>query len=79
MDSAKDEPRVTIAHARALGYCASGMRAFAATHGLDWMEFLQRGLPACQFDATDDAMGMRAAELAREEHRAKALREKMNG
>ncbi len=61
------EPIVTLAHCRALGYCARGMRTFFAQHGLDWQQFRERGMPADQIEATGDAMAQRAAALAREE------------
>ena len=62
-----NEAIVTLAHCRALGYCARGMRAFFAQHGLDWQAFRDRGTPAAEIEATGDAMAMRAAALAREE------------
>lgn len=65
-----DEPVVTLAHARALGYCAKGMRAFAERHGLDWQAFRDQGLPATTMEATGDAMAIAAARRARQEHGA---------
>lgn len=65
-----DGPRVTIDHARALGYCAKGMRAFAERHGLDWNAFRAEGIPAATMEATGDAMAIAAARKAREEHGA---------
>ena len=62
-----NEPVVTLEHCRRLGYCARGMRAFFASHGLDWTAFREMGLPAPTIEATGDAMAIRAAELARAE------------
>lgn len=61
------EPIVTLAHCRALGYCARGMRDFFASAGLDWTAFRTEGLPADVIESTGDAMAQRAAALAREE------------
>lgn len=61
------EPVVTLEHCRALGYCARGMRAFFAQHGLDWAAFRAAGLPASTIEATGDAMAQRAAALARQQ------------
>lgn len=59
---------VTLQHCRALGYCARGMRAFFAHHGLDWQTFRERGLPADLIEATGDAMAQRVAALSRQQH-----------
>lgn len=61
------EAIVTLEHCRRLRYCARGMRAFFARHGLDWTAFRARGLPADEIEATGDAMAIRAAALARED------------
>lgn len=61
-----DEPIVTVTHCKSLGYCARGMRAFFAQHGLDWQAFRDVGLPASVIEGTGDAMAIRAAALARE-------------
>jgi len=63
---------VTLEHCRRLGYCARGMRAFFARHGLDWPRFRAEGLPAEQIEATGDAMAARAAELARADREGRA-------
>jgi len=64
------DPLVTLEHARALGYCAKGMRAFAERHGLDWQTFRAEGLPATTMEATGDAMAVAAAQRARNENGA---------
>jgi hypothetical protein len=56
---------VTIQHCRRLRYCSRGLRAWFERHGLDWRLFREQGLPAETIEATGDAMGIRAAELAR--------------
>ncbi len=62
-----DDPIVRLEHARALGYCARGMRYFCATNGLDWETFLQTGYAASTIEATGDAMAQAVAALAREQ------------
>ena len=59
------DPLVTLAHARSVVYCSRGMRAFAAQHGLNWMEFVRDGIPASVLEATGDAMAIKAAAVAR--------------
>jgi hypothetical protein len=66
------EAIVTVEHCRALGYCARGMRAFFAQHGLDWQAFRAAGLPASTIEATGDAMAQRVAALARETQKGSA-------
>lgn len=61
------DPIVTLEHCRSLGYCARGLRAFFARHGLNWDAFRVEGAPASQIEATGDAMAMAAARLARED------------
>lgn len=43
---------------RHMRYCSRGMRAFAATHGLDWAAFLEHGIEAEALLATGDAMAV---------------------
>ena len=64
------EPRVTLAHTRALGYCAKGMRAFCEQHGLDWEALRTVGIPAETIEATGDAMAIAAARRARQDQEA---------
>ncbi len=61
------EAIATIDHARRLGYCSRGMRAFFELHALDWQQFRDRGLPADVIEATGDAMAIKVAALARED------------
>lgn len=60
-----DDVRVTTEDMRALKCCVSGSKAFAARYSLDWAKFVREGLPAREFEATGDYLGMRAAEEAR--------------
>lgn len=62
-----NDPIVTLAHCRTLGYCARGLRAFFAQHGLSWDDFRNNGAPASTIEATGDGMAIAAASLAREE------------
>lgn len=61
-----DEPIATMAHARAAGFCASGLRAFAVRHGLDWKQCRTEGLPVSTLEATGDALALAVAAKARE-------------
>lgn len=59
------ETVVTMKHMRQAQFCASGVRAFFAKHGLNWTVFLREGIPATRLEATGDAMAKRVVELAR--------------
>lgn len=64
------DPLVTLRHCVGVDgrrYCASGVRAFFARHGLDLRAFAHDGLPASVIEATGDAMALRAAARARAE------------
>lgn len=56
---------VTIAHVRAAGLCVHGTRTWFARQGLNFRDFLARGLPASVLLATGDAMAQRVVEVAR--------------
>ncbi|HYE35514.1 hypothetical protein [Methylocaldum sp.] len=58
--------KITLEHARVVGYCARGMRAFAKRHGLDWERFRAEGLPEEELLETNDAMAERCVEAAHE-------------
>ena len=55
---------VTMADLRVL-HCSRGGRDFAARHGIDWLAFVQRGIPASRLLAIDDAMAHAVVEHAR--------------
>ena len=58
--------RVTVADVRAARYCLAGVRPWFRRHGLDWQDFLARGIDAAVLRATGDALVepvIRAAEL----------------
>lgn len=56
-------------HMKAAGinFCNKGARAFFDRHGLDWNEFMARGIPEEKLVAIGDAMAMRVVEQARAE------------
>lgn len=54
-----------IWHAKALGYCAKGMRKFCKQHGLDYIKFVREGLTPEELLATNDAMAAKVVELAK--------------
>ncbi|MGC1547217.1 MAG: hypothetical protein WA777_01705 [Rhodanobacter sp.] len=61
------EPLVTMAHVRACGFCAKGVREFFSQYdGLDLNQFCREGLPASVIEATGDALALAAAAKARE-------------
>lgn len=57
---------VTMADARAMGYCARGGRATADRYGLNWLEFARHGMPASKLEATGDAFLIAVCRHARE-------------
>lgn len=59
------EVMVTMQHARQAKMCSRGQRAFFMRHGLDWLEFLDKGIEASKLEATGDAMAMIVVEIAR--------------
>ncbi len=69
----RSEPAEVIArleHARALGYCARGMRRWFEGRSHTWAEFVERGVPVDWLRATGDAMAIRVAEEADKAQRA---------
>ncbi|WP_282271809.1 hypothetical protein [Stenotrophomonas sp. PS02298] len=64
---------VTLAHLRSIpgfgpapGFCRRGAREFFLQHGLDFSEFVRRGIPAAQLSATGDGMALALVAWARE-------------
>ncbi len=57
--------KVTMLHVRQAGMCSRGARAFFERHGLDWTKFLKEGLDAEIIEATEDAMAIKVAEVAK--------------
>ena len=47
---------VTIQDLRAARYCLAGVRPWFRRHGLDWQDFLERGIAAERLRATGDAL-----------------------
>ena len=56
-----------LEHARALGYCARGMRRWFDGRSHSWAEFVEHGVPAAWLRATGDAMAICVAEQAEKE------------
>lgn len=56
---------VKVCDASFLGFCAKGRRKFFAEHGLDYLAFVRRGIPAKKLLALDDNMANRVVEVAR--------------
>ena len=53
-----------LEHARALGYCARGMRRWFVTQDYSWADFVEQGVPTNWLRGTGDAMAIRLAEQA---------------
>lgn len=51
-------------HCRELGYCNRGLRQWFAREGLDWADFLKRGIPAETLRQCNNAMAERAISHA---------------
>ena len=45
-----------VKHARALGYCNKGVRAFCKRHGIDFYRFRHEGIPANELSHINDSM-----------------------
>lgn len=58
---------VTVADVRAIKFCSRGARQWFARHGLDYNEFVTRGLPIEQIENAD-ALGRQVADQARLRH-----------
>lgn len=56
---------VNVADIRAANFCSRGARQWFTRHGLDYNEFLVRGLPIEQIEGTNDDLGRLVAEHAR--------------
>lgn len=59
--------RLHIRHIRQAGYCASGARAWAKRHNINYTEFLQNGIDVEVFEQIGDHFAMHVCHLAREE------------
>ena len=57
MDHGHKRPlRVTIRDLRDARYCLAGVRPWFRRHGLNWQDFLARGIEADRLRATGDAL-----------------------
>ena len=61
------DPLVTIADARAYGYCVAGIRCYLAASGLDLRTFIKQGYPASVMEATGP-QGAILADIVRARH-----------
>lgn len=59
---------VQRSHLDELGYCARGSRRWFARMGLDWADFVLRGIDAEILLATGDAMALRLVEHLKAQH-----------
>jgi hypothetical protein len=59
--------RVYIRHQRAAGICARGSRAWFASRGLDWKDYLKNGISADVLRELDDPISNRALAVAERE------------
>ena len=60
---------ITMPDIRAAKMCSKGARAFFDRHGLDWDDFLKRGVDADKLTATGDAMAIEVVRVAYERRR----------
>jgi hypothetical protein len=58
---------VKVHHARKVKQCVIGMRKFFRKHNIDFKKFLEEGIPEEELIALNDAMAMKAVEIARGE------------
>ena len=56
--------RVTVAHARELGYCVKGVRRWFDGRERTWESFVEQGIDSDWLRATGDAMAIRLADFA---------------
>lgn len=55
-------------HLNSLKYCARGSREFFQKHGFDWGDFLRNGIEREKLEALDDAMAVKAINVADAEY-----------
>lgn len=56
---------VTLADARALGYCSKGLRYFCERNGLSWTRFVRDGLPEEELAVFTDPMVLKLIARAK--------------
>lgn len=56
--------RVTVAHARELGYCVKGLRRWFDGREPTWEACVEHGVDSAWLRATGDAMAIRLADFA---------------
>lgn len=64
---------VTLQHVRTIpgfsarpGFCHAGARAWCATHGVEWRDFVRHGIDAGKLEAIGDAFALALVRWARE-------------
>jgi len=55
----KEDKIITVSHAREVGGCIPGWKAFCATHGFVWKDVVKNGLMASQLVSTDDVTAIK--------------------
>lgn len=58
---------VKMTHVRAAKMCSRGSRDFCERYGIDWINFLENGLPIEAFDGIEDHMLEQVLIIARAE------------
>lgn len=53
-------------HSIRRGFCRGQSRQWFRAHGLDWREFVQRGIEADKLTATGDGLALAVVEWARQ-------------
>ncbi len=63
MSAAPEDLRITIADARIAGHCVRGVKDWFESYNLDFRDFLQNGISARDFLATNDSLAALIVEL----------------
>lgn len=58
---------VYASHLREANLCVRGAKQWFRLHNLDFEDFIRHGLPIEKVEATQDALGLKVANIAREE------------
>ncbi|QOF67344.1 hypothetical protein IFE17_10010 [Actinobacillus sp. GY-402] len=64
-----DKLIITMQDMRRVHFCASGVEAFFKREGLDYMDFLQNGIPADKFLATGSVFARKCVNAALAAHK----------
>ena len=74
-----DDFIVTVNDLREANFCAKGARAFAASHGIDWTQFVLKGVKASILLACNDAMATKLVTAAKKRLGIEEESEVVNG